>query len=113
MGNLGGEDALIGAHSSMQGPFPLHAREDAVVRPREAGQTVGPSLGPVGADGSAAAPGVLVEGGGSTTVPHELIGVDGFVAVPEVLTERDGSTVVPSEAREMSPLAREQGAGSK
>ena len=34
-GNLGSEDALIGTHSSMQGPFPFHAREGEAVRSEE------------------------------------------------------------------------------
>ena len=77
------------------------------------GQTIGPSSGPVEAGGSAAAPVVPVEGGGSVAAPHELIGVGGSATALEVLTERGGSATTPSEAREMSPSAREQGASSK
>ena len=32
-GNLGSEDVLTGTRSSLQGPFPFHAREDEAVRP--------------------------------------------------------------------------------
>ena len=73
------------------------------------GQTIGPSSGLVGAGGSAVAPGVPVEGGGSTVVSHELIGVGRSATTPEVLTERGGSTAAPSKAREMSPSVWEQG----
>ena len=109
------------------------------MRLAETGQTIGPSSGPVGADGSTAVLGVLVEGGGSTAaphkligaggsaampgvpvegdgstaMPHELMGAGGFVATLEVPTERGGSTAVPSEIREVRPSAQEQGAGSK
>ena len=62
---------------------------------------------------STAAPKVQLEGGGSAAVPHELMGVGGSVVMPEVSIERDGSVAVPSMIREMSPPAREQGAGSK
>ena len=54
---LEGEDSLIGTHSSTQGPFPFHAGGSESVRPAEMGQTIGPSSGPVGVGGSAAAPG--------------------------------------------------------
>ena len=37
----------------------------------------------------------------------------GYAAMPEVLIERGGSTAAPSEVKEMSPFAREQGAGLK
>ena len=33
--DLGSEDTLTGTHSSMQGPFPFHARERVAVRPEE------------------------------------------------------------------------------
>ena len=62
---------------------------------------------------STIAPGVPVEGDGSTAMPHELMGAGGFVATLEVPTERGGSTAVPLETRETSPSAQEQGAGSK
>ena len=104
---------MIGAHSSMQGPFLFHAGEDAVMRPKEVGQIVGPSSEPVGVDGSTTAPGVPVEGGGSTVAPHELIGVDRSTTASEVLIERGGSTTIPSEARVMGPSTWEQGTGSK
>ena len=78
---LEGEDSLTGTHSSMQGPFPFHAGGSESVRPAETGQTIDSSLGLVGAGGSAAA--------------------------PEVPTERGGSAAVPSEARETSPSAPE------
>ena len=67
--DLEGEDTLTGTHSSMQGPFPFHAGGSESVRPAEMVQTIGPSSGPVGADGSAAVPGVPMEGGGSTATP--------------------------------------------
>jgi len=66
---LEGEDMLIGTHSSMQGPFPFHVGGSESVRSAEMGQTIGLSSGPVGAGGSAAAPRVPVEGGGSTAMP--------------------------------------------
>ena len=84
---LESEDTLIGTHSSTQGPFPFHAGEDAAVRPTEVGQTVGPSSGPVGADGSAATPRVPMEGGGATDAPHELIGAGGSATMPGVPME--------------------------
>jgi len=50
--DLGSEDTLTGTHSSMQGPFPFHARERVAVRlEEEAGRTVSPSLAPPGARG--------------------------------------------------------------
>jgi len=58
-------------------------------------------------------PEVLMEGGDSAVVPHELTGVGGSVATPEALTERGGSVVAPSEIRETCPPAREQGVGLK
>jgi len=36
-GDLESEDVLTGTHSSMQGPFLCHTREDVAVRPGEAG----------------------------------------------------------------------------
>ena len=110
---LEGEDTLIGTHMSTQGPFPFHAGGSESVRPAEMGQIVGPSSGPVGAGRSAAASRVPVEGGVSTAAPHELIGAGESAAMPEAPTEGGGSAAVPSKAREMSPSAREQGAGSK
>ena len=107
------EDTLTGIHSSMQGPFPFHVGGSESVRPVETGQTIGLSSGPVGADGSAAAPGVPVERGGSTTAPQELIGAGGSAATPKAPIERGSFTVAPLEAWEMSPSAREQGVGSK
>ena len=68
---LEGEDTLTGTHSSTQGPFPFHVGGSKSVRPAEMGQTIGPSSGLVGAGGSAVAPGVPVEGGGSTAAPHD------------------------------------------
>ena len=41
------------------------------------------------------------------------MGGGGSAAAPEVLMEGGGSVAAPSETRETSPLAREQGAGSK
>ena len=41
------------------------------------------------------------------------MGVGGSTTTPKVPTERGGSTAAPSEAREMSPSAREQRVGSK
>ena len=65
----------------------------------------GPSLGLVGADGSAPTHRVSAEdrwmGGGRSTTS------------PEVLMEGGGFVAVPSETREMSPPTREQGTGSK
>ena len=84
---LEGEDMLIGTHSSMQGPFPFHVGGSESVRSAETGQTIGPSSGPVGADGSTAVLGVLVEGGGSTAAPHKLIGAGGSAAMPGVPVE--------------------------
>ena len=55
------EDTLIGTHLSMQGPFPFHAEGSESMRPMETGQTIGPSLGPVGAGGSAVTPMAPVE----------------------------------------------------
>ena len=69
------------------------------------GQTIGPSSGLVAVGGSDATPGVPVE--------DRQMGGGGSTAAPEVPTERGGSTAAPSEARETSPPAREQGAGSK
>ena len=66
-----------------------------------------------GGSGSAAAPEVLMEGGSSAATPHEPMGAGGPAVVPEVPTEMGGSGAVPLEIREMSPPAREQGAGSK
>ena len=101
------------------------------MRPAEAGQIIGPSLGSVGAGGSAATPEVpaedrwmggggsattpevLMEGSGSAAAPHEPMGVGGPTATPEVPTERGGSAAAPSEIREARPSAQEQGAGSK
>jgi len=101
------------------------------MRPAEVGQTFGPSPGLVGASGSTATPGVpvedrwmrrggsatvpkvLMEGKDSTAAPHELMGAGGSAATPEASTERGGSVAMPFEIREMSPPAREQGAGSK
>ena len=85
---LEAEDSLTGTQLSTQGPFPFHAGGSESVRPAEAGQTIGPSSGPVGAGGSTATPGVPAEdrwmgGGGSTA--------------PEVLMEGDGSTAMPHE----------------
>ena len=49
---------------------------------------------------AAADPKVMVEGSGSSAMPHEMV-------------EGSGSDAAPHEVREMSPLAAEQGAGSK
>lgn len=99
----------------MQGPFPFHMGGSESVRPAE----VGPSLGPVRGGGgpvlrsaatprvpaedqwmgggrSTTVPKVLMEGGGSATMPHEPMGVGGPIAVSEVPTERGGSTTMPS-----------------
>ena len=54
---LEGEDSLTGTQLSTQGPFPFHVGGSESVRPVEPG----PSLGQVGAGGSAATPGVSVE----------------------------------------------------
>ena len=59
----------------------------------------------MGVGGSATALKVLMEGGGSTIVPHELMGVDGSAATPEVSIERDDSIAMPLEIREASPSA--------
>ncbi|XP_066377783.1 uncharacterized protein [Miscanthus floridulus] len=101
------------------------------MRLAEAGQNIGPSSGPVGAGGSTATPRVPVEdrwmgGGGSTTtpdvlmeeggftaMPHELMGVGSPAAMPEVPFERGGSVTAPSEIKEARPSAQEQGLGSK
>ena len=104
---LEGEDTLTGTHSSMQGPFLFHVEGSESMRLAKTGQTIGPSLGPVGGGRSATTPRVPVEGGGSTATPHELIGVGGSTAVPEVPTERGGSAAAPSKIREMSPPAQE------
>ena len=104
---LEGEDTLTGTHLSTQGPFPFHVGGSESVRPTKMSQTISLSSGLVGVGGSAAAPGVPVEGGGSTAVPHELIGVGGPTAAPEVPIERGGSAAVPLEARETSPSTRE------
>jgi len=85
--DLESEDTLIGIPSSMQGPYPFHVGGSESVRMAEAGRTIGPSSEQVGVGGSAAALEVLIEGG------------DPIVA--------------PLEAREASPSAQEQGAGSK
>ena len=58
---LEGEDSMIGTQLSTQGPFPFHAGGSESVRSAEAGQTIGPSLGPVGAGGSATTPKVPLE----------------------------------------------------
>jgi len=114
---LEGEDSLTGTQLSTQGPFPFHVGGSESVRLAEAGQTIGPSSGPVGAGGSAASPGVPAEdrwmGGGGSVVAPELIGPGRPAATPEVPIERGGSAATPSEIREMSPPTREQGAGSK
>ena len=75
---LEGEDSLMGTQLSMQGPFPFHVGGSESVRPTEADQIISPSLGPVGAEGSAATPRVPVEdrwmgGGGSAAAPEVLI----------------------------------------
>ena len=75
---LEGEDSLTGTQLSTQGPFPFHMGGSESVRPVEPG----PSLGLVGAGGSAATPGVLVEdrwmgGGRSASAPEvQMEGVD-------------------------------------
>ena len=102
---LGGEDMLIGTPSSMQGPFLFHMGGSESVWPAETGQTIGLSLGPVGAGASATVPRVPMEGGGSLATPHKLIRAGGSVAVPEASTERGGSITAASEVREMSPSA--------
>ena len=99
------EDMLTDAHRSMQGPFLFHAGGSEFVRSVEVGQTIGPSSGLVGAGESAATPGVPVE--------DRWMGGGGSTAAPEVSTERGGSATAPSKARETSPSAWEQGAGSK
>lgn len=71
---LEGEDLLIGTHLSSQGPFLFYAGESESVRTAEMGQTIGLSLGLVGAGGSTAMLGVSVEGGSSAVAPHELMG---------------------------------------
>lgn len=61
-GDLGGEDTLIGAHSSMQRPFPFYSRKGEAMRlEEEAGQTVVPSLAPSGVGRSATHPRCLWE----------------------------------------------------
>ena len=45
---------LTDAHRPMQGPFPFHAEGSESVRLVEVGRAIGPSLGPVGAEESAA-----------------------------------------------------------
>ena len=54
---LEGEDSLTGTQLSTQGPFPFHVGGSESTRPAEPG----PSLGLVGAGGSAATPGVPAE----------------------------------------------------
>jgi hypothetical protein len=117
---------LTGTHSSMQGPFPFHAREGVAMRPKEVGLTIGPSLEPSGAGGSTVAPKVLAEGsdptavpqelarmGGSVTVPQEPAGVGRSTVMPKVPREGTGSAVMPLDMREASPSAQEPGMGSK
>ena len=77
-GDLGSEDALIGTHSSMPGPFLFHARERAAVRPEEEGHTTGTSLGPLGAGGSVATPEVPA-GGERPYCCASRISVDGRI----------------------------------
>ena len=67
----------------------------------------------MGGDGSAITPEVPMEGGGLVAAPHETTGAGGSAALSETWIERGGSVAAPSETREMSPPAREQGAGSK
>ena len=98
---LEGEDSLIGTQLSTQGPFLFHVGGSESMRSVE----LGPSLGPVGAGGSAATPGMPAE--------DRWMGGDGSAAAPEVLMEGGSSVAAPLETREMSPPAREQGAGSK
>ena len=82
---LEGEDSLTGTQLSTQGPFPFHAGGSESVRPAEAGRTIGPSSGPVGAGGSAASPRVPVEdrwmGGGRSTPAPEVL-MEGVASMP-------------------------------
>ena len=78
---LEGEDSLTGTQLSTQGPFPFHVGGSESIRPTEPG----PSLGPVGAGGSAATPRVPAEdrwmGGGRSTAAPELL-MEGEALLP-------------------------------
>ena len=77
----------IGSSLQVSEPFLFHGGEGIFREPAETGRTVGLPQGPTGVDGSAAA--------------------------PEVLAEVGGSAVVPQEPRGASPSTQEQGAGLK
>jgi len=78
---LEGKDSLSGTQLSTQGPFPFHTEGSESVRPAEPG----PSLGPVGAGGSAATPGVPAEdrwmGGGRFAVAPKVL-MEGVALLP-------------------------------
>ena len=112
---LESEDMLTGTRSSLQGsgPFLFHGGESASTRLAEMGLTVGLPSEPVGVDGSATVIEVPAKGGGPATEPQEPVGVTGPDAASEAPAEGGGSTIMPQDAREASPSAQEQGAGSK
>jgi len=96
-GVLEDEDSLSGTQLSTQGPFPFHVGGSESMRLAE----LGPSLGPVGAGGSAATLGVPAE--------DRWMGGGGSAATPEGRMEGAAQSPRPQRQGRRAPLPRSRG----